>query len=203
MNFSKKLLAAAILSASVTTASAGSLSANLGATNDYLFRGITQTSNGFSVQGGADYDMGNGASVGTWFATGLTGGLDREIDLYAGYAGQAGGLDYNVNAIYYNYASAANADYTELTAYVSKGEFSGGLILDVTNSVNIFDLGYSTDVDGISVGANLYLYSGSTDYTISAGKEISGFDVSATFGGTTDSAKSGGFSVLVTKSFDL
>ena len=85
----KTLLAAAALaalafagSASATTELAGgTLSYNIGVTNDYVFRGLSQTDGDAALQGGVDYSRGL-FYVGTWASN--VSFADHELDLYAG-----------------------------------------------------------------------------------------------------------------------
>ena len=64
----KKLLLALFAVAGITSAHA-QLSANLTATSDYRFRGISQTQNGAAVQGGVDYAHESGFYIGNWNST--------------------------------------------------------------------------------------------------------------------------------------
>jgi predicted porin len=79
------LLAIALASAAGAASAQGDLSANVAVTNDYVWRGISQTDNNFAVQGGLDYTNG-GFYVGGW-ASNVDFGTDAdiEVDLYGGY----------------------------------------------------------------------------------------------------------------------
>ena len=55
--------AAGIFAAALTSAQAQDFSANIGVTNNYIWRGVTQTDDDFAVQGGADVEFGNGFSL--------------------------------------------------------------------------------------------------------------------------------------------
>jgi uncharacterized protein (TIGR02001 family) len=87
------------------------LAFNIGAVNDYRFRGITQTNYGAAVQGGIDFAHKSGFYVGTWASNvnwvkqvnGASKG-DYELDLYGGYKGEAmPGLSYDAGFITYQY----------------------------------------------------------------------------------------------------
>ncbi|MFY0676803.1 MAG: hypothetical protein JXR18_05910 [Neptuniibacter sp.] len=107
----KALIAAGLLSASVV-AQAG-LSANIGATSDYIFRGVN-LSNGVGMMGGVDYEADNGIYVGAWgigFDDGDTN--EFEYDLYGGYAGEVGDLSYSVGYAGYFY-DEADIEFHEL-----------------------------------------------------------------------------------------
>jgi len=47
------------------------LAYNIGAVSDYRFRGITQTANQASIQGGIDFAHKNGVYLGAWAASNL------------------------------------------------------------------------------------------------------------------------------------
>ena len=101
-SMTKSLLAASLLSASVM-AEAG-LTANVGATSDYLFRGVN-LSDGAGISAGIDYEAENGIYLGAW-AIGFDDSVNLaadgsqpdevEVDLYGGYAGTIGDFSYSV-----------------------------------------------------------------------------------------------------------
>ena len=151
MKFSKTLVAAALV-ATAGVAQAD-LSANIAASSNYLFRGVTQTGDSAAVSGGIDYTQDSGFYAGTWisnidFSTGPadTNGdgnfdvsgdskADAEVDLYAGFGGDLGdsGLGYDVGVIYYYYPGAGgdmqggNLDYSEVNGSVSFGPLTGSI----------------------------------------------------------------------------
>lgn len=108
------LLAASVISAPVY---ADDLTANVSVTNNYIWRGLTQTTNEAAVQGGIDYFHDSGFYAGTW-ASNVQYGADDvysyEHDLYAGFAGMAEGFSYDVGYLYYNYDSEAEFDFGEI-----------------------------------------------------------------------------------------
>ena len=94
------------------------LTFNIGAVNDYRFRGISQTRFDPAVQGGADYIYNPlGLYAGTWLSnikwikdavnssgTGVSGKGSVEWDIYAGKRGDiGGGFTYDVGGLYYYY----------------------------------------------------------------------------------------------------
>jgi uncharacterized protein (TIGR02001 family) len=117
-------IAAAVVAA--PTQAAGEWSANASMTNNYIWRGLTQTENEAAVQGGIDYADESGFYIGTWVSNVNYGAADvysYEHDVYAGYAFETGDVSWDVGYLYYNYDSAANFDFGE--AYVNVG--IGGL----------------------------------------------------------------------------
>jgi uncharacterized protein (TIGR02001 family) len=106
MNFKRLAVAAALGSATFSGAALAELSGNVGVVSEYLFRGIEQ-SGGAAVQGGLDYAAESGFYVGTWASTiGFAGdtGSAAEVDIYAGFSGEAGSVGYDFGAIYYWYS---------------------------------------------------------------------------------------------------
>lgn len=113
-------------------ASGGDLSANITITNNYIWRGLTQTANQPAFQGGIDYAFDGGFYVGTWLSNvsyDLDDGSDDpfsyEHDLYFGYSGEfGGGISYDVGYLYYNYDEQANFDFGEVFGSIGFGGLS-------------------------------------------------------------------------------
>lgn len=100
------------------------VSANVGFTTDYIWRGISQTSHNPAVQGGIDYAHASGLYAGMWgsnvswiadsgaIAAG-TGNATMELDTYFGFRNSfAEDFTYDVGFIRYNYLG----NYTENAA---------------------------------------------------------------------------------------
>jgi len=102
------------------------LSANVGFTNNYLWRGLEQTNGKPAISGGIDYETGSGFYVGTWvsnadWATGMT----YELDLYGGYSAAFNNLTYDIGFVHYAYPdSIADVDFTEINASISYSVFT-------------------------------------------------------------------------------
>jgi uncharacterized protein (TIGR02001 family) len=113
------------------------VSANIGATSNYIWRGVSQTSDQAAIQGGVDYNHDKGFYLGTWtsnvdFGDGNTG---YELDLYGGYGGEFGGVVYDVGYLYYLYpaqTSGEAADFSEIYGTLGYGPVSTGLYYTVT-----------------------------------------------------------------------
>ncbi len=126
-------LGAAIASALVSTAAVADLSGNIGVASNYIWRGVTQTGDGAAISGGIDYSHESGAYAGSWVSniSPLNSESGQyELDLYAGYAGSAGDVSYDVGLIKYVYpvddggTVVVQADFTELQASVGYGPAS-------------------------------------------------------------------------------
>ena len=123
------LLTATLLGSLLISAQAvAGASANIGATSNYIWRGVTQTEDRGALQAGVDYSAENGLYVGAWGSNvdfgDETAYQGMEVDLYGGYKKElANGVSVDVGAITYLYPSEeAQADATEL--YV-KGGYKG------------------------------------------------------------------------------
>ena len=120
------LLMGAALSLGCGTAMA-EITANASVTNNYLWRGLTQSLNQAAVQGGLDYASESGFYAGTWvsnveYAPGDP--YSYEHDIYFGYSGESGDLTYDIGWLYYNYDAAADIDFHELYGTIGYGGFS-------------------------------------------------------------------------------
>ena len=120
------------------------LSANVGLTSDYIFRGFSQTAEGPAIQGGFDATCGL-FYAGLWassldFAGGV-GSVDVfgfpfdasvEIDWYAGIKPKTGRITWDIGFIYYSYPNAVtpglNLDYYEVKLGASAEVWKNGTL---------------------------------------------------------------------------
>ncbi|MBX2857392.1 MAG: TorF family putative porin [Cellvibrionaceae bacterium] len=120
-----------------TTAAQAEVSANLSVSNNYLWRGLTQTTDQPAVSGGVDYSSESGFYAGTWisnvsYGNAVSPGGDDfsyEHDLYFGYGGEAGAFTYDVSYLYINYNEDVAFDFSELVFSLGLGDFSATLNL--------------------------------------------------------------------------
>ena len=129
-----KQLAVAVGALTLAGAASAEFSANIGATNNYLFRGVTQTNDQPAIQGGLDYAHDSGFYVGTWASNvEFSGQNGAEIDLYGGFANSFdNGLGYDVGLIYYAYpndnkAAFKDINFAEIYGSLSYEWFEAGL----------------------------------------------------------------------------
>lgn len=125
-------------------------SANANFTNNYIWRGLTQSTNEPAVQGGIDYSDESGFYAGTWVSNVQYESDDvysYEHDLYFGLSG---GEDFtwDVGYLYYNYDSGAQFDFGEIYGSVGYAGFSA--------SVNALA---NSQPDGFDFGSTYYLAS--------------------------------------------
>ena len=107
----------------------GTLVGNVAIVSDYVFRGITQTTNQPAVQGGLDWDTGLGFHAGTW-ASSLNfkdnNAATTELDLYAGYGAKIDNFSYDVGFTYYWYPGAPKARKYDLWEVYGKAGYDFG-----------------------------------------------------------------------------
>ena len=123
-------LAAAGLLLSAGTVQADEWTANFAASNNYIWRGLTQSVNEAAISGGIDFAADSGFYAGTW-ASNVSYAADDvysyEHDMYAGFAGEAGGISYDIGYLYYNYDAEAEFDFGEVYGSIGFGAFTLGL----------------------------------------------------------------------------
>lgn len=125
--FMKKVTLASVLAAGTmfsTAATAIEVSGNVGFTTDYIWRGNTQAGGDASMSGGLDADLGGGLAVGTWVGSlGASGSDDAnyELDVYASYGFEVGGVGVEVGYIYYAYPGVADDGSDFEDVYISLG----------------------------------------------------------------------------------
>ena len=196
-----------------------STSANVAFTTDYVFRGISQSSENFAVQGGFDVSHESGAYAGTWASSvdfdGSVNNGTTELDVYAGYATTVNEISLDAGFNHYEYPGSgdANFDYQELYASVGY-DFA---TVSLNYSYDYFGesgtyfypaLGLSHELPmGIGIGGHVGYNSideentfGTPDYTdwkISVSKTIAGIDASLAYTDTdlSDSECFGGGSL--------
>lgn len=131
MNYHKLFLACI---AAMPIAASAQLSANLGLTSSYKFRGQDQDTLGSdgslrskaaapAIQGGFDYTFGEtGWYVGNWNSNvHWLPGNSMEIDLYGGYKFSAAGIGWDLGALTYLYPGNQSGNTTELYGAGSYG----------------------------------------------------------------------------------
>ena len=171
-------------------------------TSDYVFRGQSFTSQDPAIQGSFDWGMGSWYA-GVWGSNIELPSSSLELDYYIGYANStAGGLDYDLMLIYYNFPSAEDSD-AELDQLELWGTFGhavgsaylglfvaytpdftledgdgfyvkGSLALSLPNDMGIdFGVGYQ-DVDGDKTVPDGFSY---THWEVGLTKSVGGFDL--------------------------
>ena len=164
---------AALLTSGVAVAE---LTANGAVSNNYIWRGMTQTGDVAAVSGGVDWTDDSGLYAGAWVSN-LGAGGGQEVDLYVGMGLEVAdemGLD--VGAILYEYPVTPNGSFAEVYANVNVQMITFGaaitLLSGSANANAAFDTGdiylsVAADLDeNIAVHAGTYMFdaAGATDY---------------------------------------
>ncbi len=193
-------LAAAGLLLSASAVQAQEWTANFSATNNYIWRGLTQSINEGAIQGGIDYAAENGFYAGTW-ASNVSYDADDaysyEHDMYFGIAGETDAFSWDVGYLYYNYDSNAGYDFSEVYGSLGFGNFSITLSLLASAEpdegpgedfgfaqASYWSLDYTIPMDsGVEIGLHagfhegdfMYSFNGATDdywdFNISVAKD--------------------------------
>jgi len=134
------------------------LSANVAATNNYLWRGLEQTGGEAAISGGVDYANDSGFYVGTWASNASWGDMKTELDLYGGFGADINeSMSYDVGFIYYAYPDSVSGDAAFSEVY---GSFTfTGLTLGVA---------VLTSADGADAGDSVYA---NADYALTLANE--------------------------------
>lgn len=186
-------LASTLLTSSLTslnvTAVEG-LSANVGATSNYLWRGLEQTNGSSAISGGIDYAADSGFYVGTWVSSAdWSEGMSYELDIYGGFSGETENFSYDVGFVHFAYPdSNDDVDFTEVNASVSFGAFTlGYAVLADAQGVDFGDDSYiSVDAEfevASEIGLAFHLGKGTDDFY--AGEEFVDYGASLSKSGFT------------------
>jgi uncharacterized protein (TIGR02001 family) len=149
------------------------LEANIGATSNYMWRGLTQSSEDGAISGGLDYSHDSGAYAGTWVSSLGGNGAGTETDYYAGFSGEtADGIGYDVGYIYYAYTTGN--DFAEVYGSVTMSGVTAGVASEVYTQPgpDLDQTYYSlssdfelTDGFGLTATAGRYNRDGSDDFS--------------------------------------
>ena len=137
------------------------VSANFSMVSDYVFRGISQSQEDPTVQGGFDWAHESGIYLGTWASgvdfvgNGYDDGADIEWDLYLGYAGSINDVwSWDVSYVQYLYpGTVSGVDYDYGEALVAFGY----------KELVVMTLGYAYDVFNSDETGIYYEVSGGSD----------------------------------------
>ncbi|HBK44932.1 MAG TPA: hypothetical protein DDZ67_00555 [Xanthomonadaceae bacterium] len=191
--------------------SSSPFSGTFAVTNDYVFRGVSQTNEDPAFQAGLTYTSPIGLYVGTW-ASNVDfgpGDPDWEVDGFVGYA-----VDFSENWNFdvvlnrYNYPGAGASNYNEL---ITKTTFLDTYSLTVAYTDDVYGLDedsfyYALDASwslpqdfsfGLHVGRTTYasaldeFYKDYTDYAATVGKTFGPLDLSVGYYDTSRSAEYG------------
>jgi uncharacterized protein (TIGR02001 family) len=144
---------------STQTLAVEGLSANVGMTSNYLWRGLEQTNGAAAISGGIDYAADSGFYIGTWASNAdWADGMTYELDVYGGFGGNISEtVSYDIGFIYFAYPdeTTGNADFSEIYANLSFNALTIGVAV-------------LTDAEGADFGDSIYA---SADYAFSFANE--------------------------------
>ncbi len=205
------------LAAYSNTALATGLTANVGVTSNYVFRGETQTDDGAAIQGGIDFSHDIGVYLGAWASNveKPNGDDGFEIDLYAGFKFNIGNqMAIDVGYIAYEYTDSAFRDAEEVYFGFIIRDFSAtyfdGDVDGIGNDYNYIDLKFTPS---LPYDMKLLLHYGHKDNKNSENVDDASIGISKDFGvfegrlvfttidGTQNDDEE--FFVTITKTFDL
>lgn len=163
------------------------LSANIGLTSDYLFRGISQTQHQPAIQGGFDFAHESGFYLGAWgsnvewvSALGLKESNSMELDLYGGFKGSmTKDLGFDVGVITYYYpgdrtataqATGPTPDTTEVYAGLSYGIVTAKVNYVISNHF----VGWGSETDLFAKTRGSYYLDLSGTYDLGGGWGVLG-----------------------------
>lgn len=149
----------------------GALTANVGVTSNYIWRGVTQTNDDAAVSGGVDWAINKNFYAGTWVSS-LGGGGDYELDFYGGYVDKFGEFDFDAGLITYQYPKDGSTldDFTEAYAGTVWGDWSAKVSMKISDDTDIYLEGaWRMELpDGFDLSLHVGHYSfdtaGATDY---------------------------------------
>ncbi len=113
----KKIAVLLLASMSYLSLSAAEVEFNGALTNDYIWRGMSQSAEDPAVSGGFDVTSSkHGAYVGAWGSyVDFDSETNTEVDFYFGYADEsARGVSFDVGYISYNYPSEGDLKFEEI-----------------------------------------------------------------------------------------
>jgi len=141
------------------------LSANVAATSNYLWRGVSQTGDAAAISGGIDYANDSGFYAGTWVSNvDFDDDASYELDFYLGFSGQISeDVGYDVGYIYYAYPDSAEVDSTNEYDF---GEIYGGLNYSYFSVTAYY--GVNNDDGAEFADSSLYL-SGDAEFEVADG----------------------------------
>ncbi|MBQ0755185.1 MAG: TorF family putative porin [Gammaproteobacteria bacterium] len=148
-------LAAAISATAVPMTAAAEVSGSLGIANTYLWRGMDLSAGGAQVHGSLDYAHSTGLYTGVW---GSSEAGKTEYDLYAGFAGEAGSLSYDIAYVDYNYPNYVDdndptdtgVDFQEVIIGLG---FAG---VSLTSAIGVGDVGHDRHTTDASLNKDNY-----------------------------------------------
>lgn len=162
------VLATAVAVSLTSGVASADFTGNAAITSNYIWRGATQTNDQAAGQGGLDWSHGSGFYAGTWVSNVDFSGFGDgyEMDVYAGFSGEAGSVGYDLGVISYQYPVTSEFNFTELYVSGTFNVVTVGVAYTV-DEAHGNDAEKDPNASGMFESGDIYL-SGSVDF--SAGK---------------------------------
>ena len=125
MTLFNKICLISIIFIGQSSISSAEFEGNVALSNDYIWRGMTQTSGETAISGGFDIANENGLYFGTWASNVEFGdNAATELDWYAGYSNELeSGFAYDVGYLAYTYPGENSLDFEEIYLGMSYSYF--------------------------------------------------------------------------------
>ena len=191
----KNVLVTLVLMTVAAATCAAELSGNVTLGSDYVYRGISQTDEEPTIQGGFDATSESGLYAGIW-ASNVAFDGSIEIDYYVGFSQETDVFTYDIGFIHYNYPNQpqgqADSNFNEVYGSISVRGLTVGLAVSndffgETGSATYANVDYELALPNDFA---LTLHYGAQsiddgvdydDYSVSLGKTYSDFDVALTW----------------------
>lgn len=171
------ILATAMASVLTSGVAVADLTANGAVSNNYIWRGMTQTGDVAAASGGIDWSDDSGLYAGAWVSNlGAGAGGGQEVDLYAGMGLElADEMALDVGAVIYQYPVTPNTSFGEVYANLNVQMITFGAAITVlsgsANSNAAFDTGDIYLSAAADLAENIAVYAGTYMYDASAAND--------------------------------
>ncbi|MBI1179885.1 MAG: hypothetical protein GC201_04955 [Alphaproteobacteria bacterium] len=171
------------------------LSGSIAVTNDYVFRGFTQTKEDPAIQGGLTLNHKSGAYIGIWGSNvefgdqnGSGNSTSMELDVFGGMSGKFGNsiFGYDVGAIFYSYPGDPTGQHFNYWEFYGKVNADFGFVTVGTGFVyspNFF--GDTGDAINVPLDVSVPIPLGSDKFSLSISGEL-GYNKYTQTGATWD-----------------
>jgi uncharacterized protein (TIGR02001 family) len=131
---------------------------NVALSNDYIWRGMTQTSEETAISGGFDIANENGVYFGTWASNVEFGdNAATELDWYAGYSSELeSGLTYDIGYLAYTYPGEDSLDFEEIYLGLGYSYFGVTFSLGQDSAPDNTEASFALGETGINVAFGDY-----------------------------------------------
>ncbi len=172
---------------------ASEVSANLGVTSNYIWRGVTQSDKNISLSAGADYSSTSGMYAGIWAASvDFNDDTRFEYDVYGGFQTSFSNVDMDIGYIYYGYQGGNDLAFSEayIKATYENFSFAISTLFDSEAGGDFADASYIEAAYSFALAYDISLGLHAGHYDFDQGGNYQDFNISLT---------KGDFSLMVSK----